>query len=64
MRADRDDELIAKALERVREAAAGDENLVPPILEAVKAYATQGEICDVMREVFGVYHPDSLTAGV
>ena len=42
----------------------GDVNLVPPVLEAVKARATQGEICDVMREVFGVYHPDSLTAGV
>jgi methylmalonyl-CoA mutase N-terminal domain/subunit len=33
-------------------------------MEAVKAYATQGEICDVMRDVFGVYHPDSLTSGV
>jgi len=64
VRKDRDEELVAKALERVREAATGDENLVPPILEAVKAYATQGEICDVMRGVFGVYHPDSLTAGV
>ncbi len=31
------------------------ENLVPPILEAVKLYATQGEICDVLREVFGTY---------
>lgn len=64
VRAERDEELVAKTLERVREAAMGDENLVPPILEAVKAYATQGEICDVMRDVFGVYHPDSLTAGV
>ena len=40
------------------------ENLVPPILEAVKLYATQGEICDVLREVFGTYTPDSLTTGV
>jgi len=64
VRADRDEELVAKTLERVREAATGDANLVPPILEAVKAYATQGEICDVMRDVFGVYHPDSLTSGV
>ena len=64
VRADRDEDLVAKTLDRVREAASGDQNLVPPILEAVKAYATQGEICDVMREVFGVYHPDSLTAGV
>ncbi len=64
VRADRDEAMVKKTLERVREAAIGDENLVPPILEAVKAYATQGEICDVMREVFGVYHPDSLTSGV
>ncbi|MBW2496223.1 MAG: methylmalonyl-CoA mutase [Deltaproteobacteria bacterium] len=64
VRRDRDEELVNKTLERVREAAVGDENLVPPILEAVKALATQGEICDVMRDVFGVYHPDSLTSGV
>jgi len=64
IRRDRDEALVAKTLERVREAAMGDENLVPPIMEAVKALATQGEICDVMRDVFGVYHPDSLTSGV
>jgi methylmalonyl-CoA mutase N-terminal domain/subunit len=64
VRQDRDEELVQKTLDRVREAATGDENLVPPIMEAVKAYATQGEICDVMRDVFGVYHPDSLTSGV
>ena len=64
VRADRDEALVAKTLDRVREAAKGDDNLVPPIMEAVKAYATQGEICDVMRDVFGVYHPDSLTSGV
>lgn len=64
VRRGRDETLVAKTLERVREAATGDDNLVPPILEAVKALATQGEICDVMRDVFGVYHPDSLTSGV
>jgi methylmalonyl-CoA mutase N-terminal domain/subunit len=35
--------------------AGGDGNLVPPTLEAVRAYATVGEICDVLREVFGEY---------
>lgn len=64
VRRERDEALVKKTLERVREAAVGDENLVPPIMEAVKAFATQGEICDVMRDVFGVYHPDSLTSGV
>jgi methylmalonyl-CoA mutase N-terminal domain/subunit len=64
VRARRDAAKVAEALERVREAAEGGENLVPPILEAVKLYATQGEVCDVLREVFGTYTPDSLTTGV
>jgi methylmalonyl-CoA mutase N-terminal domain/subunit len=60
----RDATKVAEALDKVREAAEGDENLVPPILEAVKLYASQGEICDVLREVFGTHTPDSLTTGV
>jgi methylmalonyl-CoA mutase N-terminal domain/subunit len=64
VRAARDAAKVAETLEAVREAAQGSENLVPPILEAVKVYATQGEICDVLREVFGTYHPDTLTSGV
>ncbi len=64
VRARRDATKVAEALEKVREAAEGDENLVPPILEAVKLYASQGEVCDVLREVFGTYTPDSLTTGV
>ena len=64
VRARRDATKVSEALEKVREAAEGDENLVPPILEAVKLYASQGEICDVLREVFGTYTPDSLTTGV
>jgi methylmalonyl-CoA mutase N-terminal domain/subunit len=46
---------VAAALERVRSAAQGSENLMPPIIDAAKAYATQQEICDVLREVFGTY---------
>jgi methylmalonyl-CoA mutase N-terminal domain/subunit len=42
-------------LDYVREVAKGDGNLVPPVLEAVRAYATIGEICGVLREVFGEY---------
>ena len=64
VKAQRDAGKVAAALEQVREAAESDQNLVPPILEAVKLYATQGEICDVLREVFGTYTPDSLTTGV
>ena len=46
---------IAEALERVEAAARGTDNLMPPVLTAVKAYATLGEICDVFRKVWGQY---------
>jgi methylmalonyl-CoA mutase N-terminal domain/subunit len=46
---------VEETLEYVRETAKGDGNLVPPVLEAVRAYATIGEICGVLREVFGEY---------
>lgn len=42
-------------LSRVRRAAEHEENLMPVFLQAVKAYVTLGEICDVLREVFGEY---------
>jgi methylmalonyl-CoA mutase N-terminal domain/subunit len=54
----RDGTNVARALEWVRQESAGSENLMPPILEAVKAYATLGEICDVLRQVFGEYSPE------
>jgi methylmalonyl-CoA mutase N-terminal domain/subunit len=55
LRAERDDDAVQKSLETLRKAATGRDNLMFPILEAVKAYATLGEICDVMRDVFGEY---------
>jgi methylmalonyl-CoA mutase N-terminal domain/subunit len=54
---ERDDEAVEAALSDIRAAAAGEENLLPPIVEAVKAYATVGEISDVLREEFGEYRP-------
>ncbi|GGC57834.1 acyl-CoA mutase large subunit family protein [Haloferax sulfurifontis] len=54
---DRDDEAVEAALEDIRAAANGDENLLPLIVTAVKAYATVGEICGVLREEFGEYEP-------
>ncbi|HSH77839.1 MAG TPA: methylmalonyl-CoA mutase family protein [Herpetosiphonaceae bacterium] len=54
-RAERDNELVQTRLAELRTAAEGDANLMYPIIEAVRAYATLGEICDVMRGVFGVY---------
>ena len=41
----------------LRKAAEGEENLMPLFLEAVRAYATLGEICGVLRDVFGEYQP-------
>ncbi len=55
LRARRDNARVTETLEGVRRAAAGRENLVPRLLEAVDAYATLGEICDVLRGEFGVH---------
>ncbi len=55
LRRERDAATVARSLARLRAAAEGDDNLMPPILEAVKSYATPGEICGVLREVFGDY---------
>jgi len=55
LRRERDAAAVARSLARLRAAAESDDNLMPPILEAVKSYATLGEICGVMRAVFGDY---------
>ena len=57
LRAERDAARAGRALDELRRAAAGDANLVRPLIEAVKAYATVGEICSVLRQVFGEYRP-------
>ncbi|MFA5896604.1 MAG: methylmalonyl-CoA mutase family protein [Thermoplasmata archaeon] len=55
MRRTRDSKKHERALDRLRRACDGDDNTMPLILDAVRARATLGEICDVMREVFGVW---------
>jgi methylmalonyl-CoA mutase N-terminal domain/subunit len=55
LRAKRDGARVQAALKELRAAARSDGNLMPCILEAVRAYATVGEICDVFREEFGTY---------
>jgi methylmalonyl-CoA mutase N-terminal domain/subunit len=55
LREDRDDATVEEALDDLRAACEGDENVMPYIVTAVKAYATTGEICDAMRDVFGEY---------
>ncbi len=57
VRANRDQAAVRATLERIRRAARGTDNLMPPILDAVRAYATLGEIADALREVFGEYRP-------
>jgi len=57
VRRQRDGALVERALGRLRAAAAGGENLMPFLLDAVRVYATLGEICDVLRAVFGVHRP-------
>jgi methylmalonyl-CoA mutase N-terminal domain/subunit len=53
LRARRDNAQVDQALARLRDVASGSENAIPAILECVEAYATLGEICNVLRGVFG-----------
>jgi methylmalonyl-CoA mutase N-terminal domain/subunit len=57
---ERDNTKVKNALDKIRVAAEGTDNLIPPILEAVKTYASIGEICDVLRDVFGEWQGDQL----
>jgi methylmalonyl-CoA mutase N-terminal domain/subunit len=52
----RDNRNVIQTLNDVRTACRSSENVMPYVIEAVKAYATEQEICDVYREVFGEYH--------
>jgi methylmalonyl-CoA mutase, N-terminal domain len=61
LRADRSSAEVDRRLNALRKAAEGSENLMPFIYEAVKAYATLGEICDAMRAVFGAYEEVAIT---
>jgi len=60
LKQERDTLAVSGSLDRLKEAAAGTGNLMPPILEAVRAYATLGEICDVLRDVFGEYQQKAI----
>ena len=55
LRASRDTERVQQTLAAMKSAAAGTENLMPRILDAVRAYATLGEMCDALRDVWGEY---------
>jgi methylmalonyl-CoA mutase, N-terminal domain len=61
VRAERSSDEVARRLAALRKAAQGKQNLMPSLYEAVKAYATLGEICDAMRDVFGTYEEIAIT---
>ena len=51
---------VSEVLDRVRNVARSDENIMPVLIDAVKAYATIGEISDALRDVFGEYREPSI----
>jgi methylmalonyl-CoA mutase N-terminal domain/subunit len=60
VRAERDQGAVDAALARLRDSARGDENMMEPIMEAVRTYATLGEMCGVLREEWGEYVPPTV----
>ena len=61
LRAERSSDEVARRLDALRKASQGNENLMPYIYDAVKAYATLGEICDAMKVAFGIYDEVAIT---
>jgi methylmalonyl-CoA mutase N-terminal domain/subunit len=61
LRAERSQDEVTRNLAALRKATQGKENLMPAIYAAVKSYATLGEICDAMRDVFGTYEEVAIT---
>ena len=59
-RARRDVEAVRRALASIRDTARGSGNLMPPILDAVRAYATLGEMCDALRDVWGEWEEQAI----
>ena len=56
-KANRDQELVQRRLEEVRDAARGSDNLLPVLREALKDRCSMGEVCGAMKDVFGEYQP-------
>lgn len=55
LRKKRDNIKVKKRLDELKQAAEGKDNIMPPIIEAAREYATLGEICNAMKEIFGTY---------
>jgi methylmalonyl-CoA mutase N-terminal domain/subunit len=58
VRRTRDHDRVRRALDRLRETAAGDGNTMYPILDCARAYATVGEMCDALRDVWGEWEEE------
>lgn len=58
LKKERNNEMVRDRLTKLKEVAKSHENLFPAVLEAVESYATVGEICDMLREVFGQYREE------
>jgi methylmalonyl-CoA mutase, N-terminal domain len=59
LREERDNAAVQRALADLARAAEGSDNVVFPMKQALAARATVGEVCDALREVWGVYQPSS-----
>jgi methylmalonyl-CoA mutase N-terminal domain/subunit len=59
LKARRDNAAVTAILVKLRQAAQGTDNLMPYLIDAVKTYATLGEICDVLREIYGEYRAEA-----
>ena len=60
LRRDRNRDDVQRSLDALREAAAGAKNTMPPLIDAVRAYATIGEMCDALRDVWGEYQEQAI----
>jgi methylmalonyl-CoA mutase N-terminal domain/subunit len=60
LRRDRNRDDVRRSLDALREAAAGAKNTMPPLVDAVRAYATIGEMCDALRDVWGEYQEQAI----
>jgi methylmalonyl-CoA mutase N-terminal domain/subunit len=58
LRRTRDNDRVLKGLDRLRSAAAGSDNTMIPLIECARAYATVGEMCDALRDVWGEYQEE------
>jgi len=60
LKQERDNQRVSEVLNRVRDVARSNQNIMPVLIEAVKAYATVGEISDALRDVFGEYREPNI----